>query len=109
MLELRDINTYYGKIQALKSVSMQISEGEIITLIGSNGAGKSTTLMSICGIEPPLSGEIMFMGEPIQNMKPNKIVSLGISQVPEGRRIFPDLSVFEKRHPECKAGYRIYF
>jgi branched-chain amino acid transport system ATP-binding protein len=95
MLELRDINTYYGKIQALKSVSMQISEGEIITLIGSNGAGKSTTLMSICGIEPPLSGEIMFMGEPIQNMKPNKIVSLGISQVPEGRRIFPDLSVAE--------------
>ncbi len=95
MLKLRDIRTFYGNIMALKGVSIDISEGEIITLIGANGAGKSTTLMSICGIVPPRSGEILFMGEPIQNMKPDRIVSLGISQVPEGRRIFPYLSVME--------------
>jgi branched-chain amino acid transport system ATP-binding protein len=76
-------------------VSIDISEGEIITLIGANGAGKSTTLMSICGIVPPRSGEIRFMGQPIHNLNPNKIVSLGISQVPEGRRIFPYLTVVE--------------
>ena len=95
MLELKDIKTYYGNIQALKDVSIQISEGEIITLIGANGAGKSTTLMSICGIVPPRSGEVLFMGKPIQDLPPNDIVALGISQVPEGRRIFPYLSVAE--------------
>ena len=95
MLELKNIKTYYGKIQALKDVSIQISEGEIITLIGANGAGKSTTLMSICGIVPPRSGEVLFMGKPIQDLPPNDIVALGISQVPEGRRIFPFLSVAE--------------
>jgi len=95
MLELKNIKTYYGKIQALKDVSLKISEGEMITLIGANGAGKSTTLMSICGIVPPRSGEVRFMGKPIQNLPPNSIVSLGISQVPEGRRIFPFLSVAE--------------
>jgi len=95
MLELRNIKTFYGNIQALKDVSIKISEGEIITLIGANGAGKSTTLMSICGIVPPRSGEVLFMGQPIQGLPPNDIVSLGISQVPEGRRIFPFLSVAE--------------
>ena len=95
MLELKNIKTFYGNIQALKDVSIQISEGEIITLIGANGAGKSTTLMSICGIVPPRSGEVLFMGKPIQDLPPNDIVSLGISQVPEGRRIFPFLSVAE--------------
>lgn len=95
MLEVRNIMTFYGAIQALKDISIQISEGEIITLIGANGAGKTTTLMSISGIVPPRSGEIFFMGEPIHNMSPNKIVSLGISQVPEGRRIFPYLNVLE--------------
>jgi branched-chain amino acid transport system ATP-binding protein len=95
MLELKNIKTYYGNIQALKDVSITISEGEIITLIGANGAGKSTTLMSICGIVPPRSGEVLFMGKPIQDLPPNSIVSLGISQVPEGRRIFPFLSVAE--------------
>ncbi len=95
MLELKNIKTFYGNIQALKDVSLKISEGEIITLIGANGAGKSTTLMSICGIVPPRSGEVLFMGKPIQEMAPNDIVSLGISQVPEGRRIFPFLSVAE--------------
>jgi branched-chain amino acid transport system ATP-binding protein len=95
MLELKKIKTFYGNIQALKEVNIEISEGEIIALIGANGAGKSTTLMSICGIVPPRSGEILFMGQPIQNMAPNNIVSLGICQVPEGRRIFPFLTVAE--------------
>jgi branched-chain amino acid transport system ATP-binding protein len=95
MLELKNLKTFYGNIQALKGVSLKISEGEIITLIGANGAGKSTTLMSICGIVPPRSGEILFMGQPIQEIAPNNIVSLGISQVPEGRRIFPFLTVAE--------------
>lgn len=74
---------------------MEISEGEIITLIGANGAGKTTSLMSICGLVPPDSGEILFFGRPIHKMSPDKIVSLGISQVPEGRRIFPNLTVLE--------------
>ncbi len=95
MLELKKVKTFYGNIQALKDVNIKISEGEIITLIGANGAGKSTTLMSICGIVPPRSGEIFFMGQPIQDLAPNEIVSLGICQVPEGRRIFPFLTVAE--------------
>jgi branched-chain amino acid transport system ATP-binding protein len=95
MLELKNIKTFYGNIQALKEVNIEIAEGEIITLIGANGAGKSTTLMSICGIVPPRSGEIIFMGQAIQDMAPNNIVSLGICQVPEGRRIFPFLTVAE--------------
>jgi branched-chain amino acid transport system ATP-binding protein len=95
MLELKNVETFYGNIQALKSISMEIAEGEIVTLIGANGAGKSTTLMSICGLVPPRRGEIYFQGEPIHGMAPNAIVSLGISQVPEGRRIFPHLSVIE--------------
>ena len=95
MLELKNLQTFYGGIQALKDVSMEVSEGEIITLIGANGAGKTTTLMSICGIVPPRSGDILFMGEPIHDLSPNQIVALGISQVPEGRRIFPYLTVME--------------
>ena len=95
MLELRNIKAYYGNIQALKGIDIRVSEGEIITLIGANGAGKTTTLMSICGVVPPRSGEILFMGKPIHDMTPNQIVALGISQVPEGRRIFPYLTVME--------------
>lgn len=95
MLKLTDVETFYGNIQALKGVSLEISENEIITLIGANGAGKTTTLMAVCGIVPPRSGEILFMGKTITRMEPNKIVSLGISQAPEGRRIFPYLSVIE--------------
>jgi branched-chain amino acid transport system ATP-binding protein len=95
MLELKDIQTFYGNIQALKGVSIEVSEGEIITLIGANGAGKSTTLMSISGVVPPRFGEVLFMGQPIHDMSPDQIVALGISQVPEGRRIFPYLSVAE--------------
>ncbi len=95
MLRLRNINSFYGNIQALKNVNIEISEGEIITLIGANGAGKTTTLMTISGLVPSRSGEITFMGKTIHNMRPDKIVSLGISQVPEGRRIFPYLTVLE--------------
>lgn len=95
MLKLNNVRTFYGGIQVLRDVNIQISGGEIITLIGTNGAGKTTTLMSISGITPPRSGEIYFRGTPIHNMSPNKIVSLGICQVPEGRRIFPHLTVME--------------
>lgn len=95
MLELKNLHTYYGNIRALNDVSMKVSEGEIITLIGANGAGKSTTLMSISGIVPPRSGEILFMGRPVHTMSPDSIVELGISQVPEGRHIFPYLTVME--------------
>lgn len=95
MLDLAHVDTYYGNIQALRDVSLTINDGEIVTLIGANGAGKSTTLMTVCGIIHPRRGEITWNGQQIQRMAPNHIVSLGISQVPEGRLIFPDLSVAE--------------
>jgi branched-chain amino acid transport system ATP-binding protein len=95
MLSLKGVKTFYGSIQALKDVHLEISEGEIVTLIGANGAGKTTTLMSICGTVPPRFGEIIFMDQPIHHLDPHQIVALGISQVPEGRRIFPYLSVIE--------------
>jgi branched-chain amino acid transport system ATP-binding protein len=98
MLKIRNIHTYYGNIHALKDVSIEVSPGEIITLIGANGAGKSTTLMSICGIVPPRSGHIIFNDVDITDMPPDKIAELGISQVPEGRRIFPRLTVAENLH-----------
>ena len=95
MLELKKINTFYGNIHALHDISLTVEEGEIITLIGANGAGKSTTLMSISGIVPPRMGEILFEGRPIHEMRPDAIVKLGICQVPEGRHIFPELTVAE--------------
>ncbi|MCG8473329.1 MAG: ABC transporter ATP-binding protein [Desulfobacterales bacterium] len=95
MLKLSNVNTYYGNIQALKDLSIEINEGEIITLIGANGAGKTTTLMSISGVVKPRSGEILFDGQPIHTMNPEKIVTMGLCQVPEGRRIFPQLTVLE--------------
>jgi len=95
MLKIEDVNTFYGNIQALKGITIEINEGEIITLIGANGAGKTTTLMSICGIVPPRSGNITFLGSSLLDKEPDEIVSMGISQVPEGRRIFPYLSVQE--------------
>ncbi len=95
MLKLINICTYYGNIQALKGVSLEIFSGEIVTLIGANGAGKTTSLMSISGIVPPRSGEIYFEEKLISGLNPNKIVGMGISQVPEGRRIFPYLTVSE--------------
>ena len=95
MLSLREVRTLYGSIEALKGVSIDVAEGEIVALIGSNGAGKSTTLMSVCGLTPPRSGEILFEGVPIHRERPDRIVARGISQVPEGRRIFPALTVME--------------
>ena len=95
MLKLSNVQTFYGNVQVLKDLSMEISPGEIITLIGANGAGKTTTLMSISGIVPPRAGEILFDDKPIQNMSPDDIVASGISLVPEGRRIFPRLTVME--------------
>ena len=95
MLELKNVSTFYGNIQALWNVSIKVREGEIVTLIGANGAGKSTTLMSISGGVAVRGGEIFFCGSPIHNMPPDRVVRLGISQSPEGRLIFPDMTVME--------------
>lgn len=95
MLKLDNIQSGYGNKLAIKNVSLEINEGEIITLIGANGAGKSTTLMTICGVVPCRSGNITFQGRAIQAMEPDQIVRLGICQVPEGRHIFPQLTVKE--------------
>jgi len=95
MLEVENIHTFYGNIEALKGISLHVERGEIICLIGANGAGKSTTLMSICGIEPPRRGRIVLEGTDITSMPPHKIVAMGMSQVPEGRHIFPMLTVRE--------------
>nr|WP_320192095.1 ABC transporter ATP-binding protein [uncultured Desulfobacter sp.] len=95
MLKIKNVETYYGNIQALKNISMDVQEGEIITLIGANGAGKSTTLMTLCGVVPAASGTIEFQGRDITGMPADQIAALGISQVPEGRRIFPYLTVME--------------
>ena len=95
MLELRGVTTFYGSIPALRDVSLSVREGEIVTLIGANGAGKTTTLMTVCGGIQPRSGEILYEGKPIHRTRPNEIVRMGISQVPEGRLIFPELTVQE--------------
>jgi len=95
MLNLKNVDTFYGNIQALDDVSITVNDGEIICLIGANGAGKSTTLMSICGIVPPKSGSIEFDGTDITSSDPDRIFAMGIAQVPEGRRIFPYLTVQE--------------
>ena len=95
MLELHQVCTFYGNIQVLHDISIQVEQGEIITLIGANGAGKSTTLMSISGIVPPRRGTIKFKGVEIHSQAPETIVASGLCQVPEGRHIFPDLTVGE--------------
>src|ERR1700759_663334 len=95
MLELTDIHTYYGNIQALKGISLEVNEGEIFTLIGSNGAGKSTTLRSISGLTPPREGSIKFEGLEIGETSAQDIVRLGISQSPEGRKCFQRMTVRE--------------
>ncbi|HEX4719862.1 MAG TPA: ABC transporter ATP-binding protein [Thermoleophilaceae bacterium] len=95
MLELDDVHTFYGNIEALKGISLTVEEGEVVTLIGSNGAGKSTTLRSISGLTPPRVGSIRFKGREIGETAPQEIVRLGISQSPEGRKIFPRMSVRE--------------
>ena len=95
LLELRDVHTFYGKIHALKGVSLHVEEGEIVTLIGSNGAGKSTTLNTICGITPPRYGEVWLDGKRVDGMKASLITGSGVTQAPEGRRIFDRMSVRE--------------
>jgi branched-chain amino acid transport system ATP-binding protein len=95
MLRLENVQSGYGNKLAIKDVSLEIGRGEIITLIGANGAGKSTTLMTICGIVPCRSGHILYNGKEIQKTPPEEIVQMGICQVPEGRHIFPQLTVKE--------------
>jgi branched-chain amino acid transport system ATP-binding protein len=94
-LLLEDVHTYYGSIHALKGVALEVHEGEVVTLIGANGAGKSTTLRSINGLNTPREGRIVFRGKDITRRAPHEIVELGISQSPEGRRLFPRMSVLE--------------
>lgn len=93
ILELKDVHTSYGNIEALKGISLKVLPGEIVTIIGANGAGKSTALMSICGITPLKKGEIFYNGQPIHGKPADSLPQLGLVQVPEGRRIFPRLSV----------------
>ncbi len=95
MLKISNVETFYGKIQALRGVDLDVNDGEIVSLIGSNGAGKSTLLMTISGVNKAKRGNIVFNGENIENKQPHKIVDMGISQVPEGRRIFSRLTVEE--------------
>ena len=95
LLEVKDIHTYYGNIEALKGISLTVEEGEIVTMIGSNGAGKSTTLRSISGLTPPREGSISFDGNEIGETAPQEIVGLGISQSPEGRKCFSRMTVRE--------------
>ncbi len=95
LLEVEDVHTFYGNIEALQGISLTVEEGEIVTLLGANGAGKSTTLRSISGLTPPRTGSIRFSGEEISTTPPQEIVRLGICQSPEGRRCFPRMSVRE--------------
>jgi branched-chain amino acid transport system ATP-binding protein len=95
MLELRDVNTFYGHIHALKGISLDVNQGEIVTLIGSNGAGKSTTLKTISGLLAPRTGQVLLKGNSIGGMPAHKVASLRVAQSPEGRRVFPRMSVLE--------------
>jgi branched-chain amino acid transport system ATP-binding protein len=95
ILQVEDIHTFYGSIEALKGISIEVKEGEIVTLIGSNGAGKSTTLRSISGLNPPKTGKIIYDGKEIQGTPAHEVAAMGIAQAPEGRRIFPRLTVSE--------------
>ncbi len=95
LLEIRDLSVRYGEIEALRGISLTVEAGQVVTLLGSNGAGKSTTLRAISGLTKPASGEIVFDGRSIAGLNPEQIVRLGISHVPEGRRVFPGLTVKE--------------
>lgn len=95
LLEVKDLQVYYGVIQALKGISFDVNEGEIVTLIGANGAGKTTTMQSIIGLIPSRSGKVMFDGHDITKTPCHKIVHLGMAEVPEGRRVFQELTVYE--------------
>ncbi|MHB1394874.1 MAG: ABC transporter ATP-binding protein [Clostridia bacterium] len=95
MLKVKDLNVFYGAIHALKDVSLEVNEGEIVTLIGANGAGKTSTLRAISGLEPAKSGEISYNGSSLKSVPPYNLVNMGIAHVPEGRRIFANLTVME--------------
>lgn len=95
MLEVKDLNVYYGMIQAIKGISFEVNEGEVIALIGANGAGKTTTLHAVTGLIPVKSGNILFEGQEITKIAGHKIVGMGMAHVPEGRRVFAQLSVYE--------------
>src|SRR5580765_8028148 len=95
VLEVENVHTYYGAIHALKGISLEVHEGEVVTLIGANGAGKSTTLRSINGLNHPREGRILFQGNDITNAPAHQIVKSGISQSPEGRKLFPRMTVKE--------------
>lgn len=95
MLEVEDLNVYYGMIQALKGISFKVDEGEVIALIGANGAGKTTTLHALTGLVPAHSGRIVFEGQDLKKIPGHKIVSMGMAHVPEGRRVFAQLTVYE--------------
>jgi len=101
MLEINGINVFYGKIQVLWDVSMKVDEGSIVSIVGSNGAGKSTLLKTIAGIIKPVSGEIKFLGERIDKLAPHRIVEKGIVLVPEGRELFPKMTVLENLEMGC--------
>ena len=95
MLEVKDLEVYYGMIQAIKGISFEVNQGEVIALIGANGAGKTTTLHTITGLLSPKKGSVMFEGTDITKVPAHKIVSMGMAHVPEGRRVFAELSVYE--------------
>jgi branched-chain amino acid transport system ATP-binding protein len=110
MLKIKNINTYYGQVHALKNISLHLNEGELVTLIGANGAGKTTLLNSLSGIVPVMSGELIFNGISINNLAPSRIVRMGLSQVPEGRQVFKPLSIEDNlelgayQHYNSRAG-----
>ncbi len=114
MLEIKDLHVHYGVIEALKGISLEVNEGEIVALIGANGAGKTTMMQSISGIVKKSAGEINFLNESIMKANPKHIVEMGLTQVPEGRRIFTGMSVYEnlmmgaflRKDTFNKTGYR---
>jgi branched-chain amino acid transport system ATP-binding protein len=106
MLKLKNINTYYGKVHALKNVSLHLSEGEIVTLIGANGAGKTTILNTISGLTPAAGGDLLFCKESIKGLSPDRVVHQGISQVPEGRQVFKPMSVDDNLELGAYLRYR---
>lgn len=109
LLQLTGVRTNYGPIEALRGVDVHVNQGEIVTLIGANGAGKSTLLMTICGQPKPASGSIMFDGQIINDLPPHETAKLGIAQVPEGRRIFPRMTVFENLQLGATLGNPAHF
>jgi len=106
MLKIKNINTYYGQVHALKNISLHLNAGEIVTLVGANGAGKTTVLNTLSALTPAKSGEILFEGSHIQSLSPDKVVELGISQVPEGRQVFKPLSVEDNLELGAYLRYR---